>query len=1558
MQKQSIEFIDSVLSRAIEIADDTERHRFVRDECGGDAKLLQQVEGLVAAHFQAEDFLEHPTATISYTPTEREGDTIGPYKLREQIGEGGFGVVYVAEQEKPVARKVALKIIKPGMDTREVIARFEAERQALALMDHPNIAKVLDAGTTSEVGDQRSEIRGRRSEVGTGNTSEAGPTSDLRPPTSGSGRPYFVMELVRGVPITEFCDERTLSTRDRLQLFIDVCRAVQHAHQKGIIHRDLKPSNVMVTLHDDKPVVKVIDFGISKALSRNPAGQSVYTAYGQMIGTPLYMSPEQAQLSGLDVDTRSDVYSLGVLLYELLTGTTPFEKESLQTAGFDEMRRIIREVEPPRPSARISTLNAELLSTVSDKRKVDPRKLSASYRGELDWIVMQALEKDRNRRYESASAFAADVERYLADEPVQACPPSVGYRLRKFARRNRRALLTSLLGTIALLLTIGAVGWAVWDRDARRQESARHEAERLANLQQEVTRALVEAQTLYKDDRLPQAMAAVKRAEALMSTGRGSQELRQSVVRWRADLAMVERLEDIRAERASDSDGDLDESADEAFRNAFRSYGLNVETLQPDVAGRQIRKSAITQHLVAALDEWALTKWALSRTAARNGGKQKELAAAVQRLLTVVRLADPDPFRNRLRQTLLSGKTQDLVSMTFEKETRNQPVASLLLLDAIDSQTQGSNVGEFVTIKVLRETQRLHPDDFWINYRLASRLAAIRTTTDLSLLRNGAATEAVGYCRSALALRPNSYSVRMTMGVALTWQRRGTLFGRKSQLSEAEAEFRDAIRLRSAIPKAHYFLGVNLLRQRRWAEAEAEIKTSLRLKPRNRLYFDGLYHAYLGDALSNQGKRVEAAAAFRKAVGLMPDAHDRFVDHGRHRLQWLTLPDDAELWFRMALGVKPGDANARANLDGLARQRKLAEAEAAALRILSKQLASARRSEQKELYGEAARGYLDALRAKPELGFTHRVPAARVAALAGARKGQAVPQLDEQQLAFWRRQSLAWLTEELQIQRQAAQSWPLGRDSLRGTLNGWQRDAAFAGVRGVGLAKLPKAESEKWRKFWEDVAGLLRGIEQQRLYERWYNQGLARQKQRKYAESVTDLSKAIEQNPRSREAYIARGNSQYRLRRYAEAAADFTEALALTTDRAGRVNLHGKRAAAFRCARQWGQAIAAYREASRLAPTKSRDRRELAAARLAHAELAWLLATCPDPKLRNADEAVKHAGIAIQVDAKGGEGWRALGAARFRKGDWDAALAALEQASRRFYGDARYHGDPKVSFFLAMVHRQRGEQTQARLWYDRAVQRTPFVSTPIYPYLPEELDRFRTEAVRLLGIKDSPGPRPRQLNLELAFVSVGKLLLAGDVQEYRRQCGRMLEHTAKMKCRNLPGRMHYLLARVCLLAPRAAADPAEPGWLAEWAALRLQRGSRTAWRLHTLGLAHYRNGRYADAVTSFEQSLRARPDWSGRSVNWLGLAMSHHALNIMAVVSAPANPVGGVFMYRESIIHAQKAREWLRKATLAIDADRRKRPRSKTALGMHIQDWVACQVLRREAEQLINGGAK
>jgi serine/threonine protein kinase/Tfp pilus assembly protein PilF len=443
----------SIFLNALDIPSSVYREDYLNGACGDDQGLRLQVQALLDAYrgpFRLLDAASHSHETIDHDPIEkRVGETIGPYKLLEAIGEGGMGVVYMAEQERPVRRKVALKLIKPGMDSKQIIARFEVERQALALMDHPNIARVHDAGATPH------------------------------------GRPYFVMELVRGLPITDYCDRERLGIPERLELFVLVCRAVQHAHQKGVVHRDLKPSNVLVTVVDGGPVPKVIDFGIAKAVDQKLTDKTCFTAFAQLVGTPLYMSPEQAELAGVDVDTRSDVYSLGVLLYELLTGTTPFEPHRFQKAALDEMRRIIREEEPPRPSMRLSSFGSSL-ETVTTSRKSAPRRLDRAVRGELDWIVMKALEKDRRRRYETANDFAADVMRHLTNEAVEARPTTAWYRFVKYARRNRAGLTTAVLIGLAM-----AAGTAVSAWQAVRAKAAEIEAERRAEDTEFVVQSLI-----------------------------------------------------------------------------------------------------------------------------------------------------------------------------------------------------------------------------------------------------------------------------------------------------------------------------------------------------------------------------------------------------------------------------------------------------------------------------------------------------------------------------------------------------------------------------------------------------------------------------------------------------------------------------------------------------------------------------------------------------------------------------------------------------------------------------------------------------------------------------------------------------------------------------------------------------------------------------------------------------------------------------------------------------------------------------------------------------------
>ena len=438
------------VARNVLQADD--QAKLLDERCGNDEVLRQQVERLLAAvsdqkksPLDRADEMLSPAELLNAFPECQafhidieNHPMIGPYKLLEQIGEGGMGVVYAAVQQQPIRRMVALKLIKPGMDSKQVIRRFEAEKQTLAMMNHPHIAKVLDAGATD------------------------------------SGIPYFVMELVKGLPITKFCDNHKLDLRARLELFLTVCGAVQHAHQKGIIHRDLKPSNILVELEGVLEIPKVIDFGVAKAMQQPLLEDGVYTGMSQMIGTPLYMSPEQTELNSLDVDTRSDVYSLGVLLYELLTGSTPFDREMLKQAGFDEMRRIIREDDPVRPSSRISTLQNHIASTVSDHRWIEPRDLCQSLKRELDWIVMRALEKDRSRRYESASALADDVKRYLNGESVQACPPSSWYRLSKLVQRHRVALATSSFVALALIIGLSASIWQAVRATKAEQRSEEH----------------------------------------------------------------------------------------------------------------------------------------------------------------------------------------------------------------------------------------------------------------------------------------------------------------------------------------------------------------------------------------------------------------------------------------------------------------------------------------------------------------------------------------------------------------------------------------------------------------------------------------------------------------------------------------------------------------------------------------------------------------------------------------------------------------------------------------------------------------------------------------------------------------------------------------------------------------------------------------------------------------------------------------------------------------------------------------------------------------------------
>jgi len=754
---------EALFLELVEIRSPTEKEARLAAATQGNEALRRNLERLLKLHEQTDDFLRASPAAVARTidmPTVAEsvGTVIGPYKLLEQIGEGGFGIVFMAEQQKPVRRKVALKILKPGMDTKQVIARFEAERQALAIMDHPNIAKVHDGGATP------------------------------------LGRPFFVMELVKGVPITEYCDENHMPPRERLELFVSVCQAVQHAHQKGIIHRDLKPSNVLVSVHDTTPVVKVIDFGVAKALGQELTEKTLFTGFAQMVGTPLYMSPEQAGQSSLDVDTRSDIYSLGVMLYELLTGTTPFDRERFKDASYEEIRRIIREEEPARPSNRITTLEARAGSTISERRQSDPLRLSRLLRGELDWIVMKALEKDRNRRYETASALARDIQRYLADEPVQACPPSTWYRFRKFTRRNKTVLVVAGVTLFCIALVGGLGGWVVRDSAARQRQA-----------DDRVLASLTSAEPLLGEGRPwdPTLLAMSQRIESELQSGALGPAVRRRAEQLRQDVQMLVSLGEIRLRQSESRDTELFDSAgtDTRYAKAFTDYGLAPGALEINEAAVRVRNSAIRLALVAGLDAWMQVRPAQDRDWLR----------------AVADGADDNAWRRTFREAALAADKEKLKALAGQPEALAQPPSVLAWLGSVLAGTGLTDEAS----AVLRQAQQRHPADFWLNYNRGHFL--IFSSRQNHAQRHA---EAVAYLRAAVAIRPGSAEAHSLLGIAL---------GATGDLDGAIEAYQRAVALNPNFTTGHANLAGALLQKGDIERCITECNEAIRLEPG---YFD------------------------------------------------------------------------------------------------------------------------------------------------------------------------------------------------------------------------------------------------------------------------------------------------------------------------------------------------------------------------------------------------------------------------------------------------------------------------------------------------------------------------------------------------------------------------------------------------------------------------------------------------------------------------------------------------------------------------------------------------
>ncbi len=844
---------ESVFAAALAITGPAERAAYLDQACSGNPSLRREIDALLAAH-AADNPLDRPLANLdrtgAYHPTPDEppaasvGDRVGPYRLMEQIGEGGFGLVFVAEQTAPVRRKVALKVLKPGMDTRDVVARFEAERQALALMDHPNIARVLDAGSTP------------------------------------AGRPYFAMELVKGAPITDYCDGHKMPPRERLTLFVQVCQAVQHAHQKGVIHRDLKPSNVLVTVIDGLAVPKVIDFGVAKALGQSLTDKTVYTRFAQMVGTPLYMSPEQAELSGVDVDTRADVYALGVLLYELLTGTTPFDRDRFGRAAFDELRRIIREEEPPRPSTRLSSLG-KTLSTVSASRGTDPAKLAGLVRGELDWIVMKCLEKDRNRRYETANGLARDVQRYLADEVVEARPPSAGYRLRKFLQRHKGPVLAA--AALAVSLLAGGAGILAVEMRAEREQAvtaadqAAREARTTASIEAAVQQArqrTAEAWDLSDyPDRMrlatDSALEAVKRADGFVASGFPTEQAiaQLSGAREEVDeLARHTRLVTACVANQRKFADELNNGENillprgqlaRRHREALCQFGLDVLRGDADQLARAIAASRLREALLGMLLEWQVHEvYCLNTWRAIHN---KPLSDSVRDRLRKVPVPDP-AVAERLERVIRGSRQlcggayarwQDLLDrkdvpglVAFAASPDGLSFRSTLLIALARDLTAVNEPS--ACRKFLRAAVDRYPHDVWLQYELYTNCAASQPQ------------EALRHISAASVQWPDCGCFHMQIGLC---------YASLERYDEAVAAYHKAASLYANPGLAYYFQGEALRDKKDLDGAIAALREAVRLLPaatyvkslleqvlKERQTWDGAQASPLADLDRLQGK--------------------------------------------------------------------------------------------------------------------------------------------------------------------------------------------------------------------------------------------------------------------------------------------------------------------------------------------------------------------------------------------------------------------------------------------------------------------------------------------------------------------------------------------------------------------------------------------------------------------------------------------------------------------------------------------------------------------------------
>jgi len=1219
---------ESIFLAALQKPTPAEQAAYLAGACAGRPDLQRRVVELLKSHVESQGPFDAPPPQVARTidmPVEPSaalapGTVIGPYKLLQQIGEGGMGTVYMAEQTHPVQRKVALKVIKAGMDSHQVIARFEAERQALAMMDHVNIARVLDAGATE------------------------------------SGRPYFVMELVHGVPITRYCDDNQLPPRERLELFVPVCQAIQHAHQKGIIHRDIKPSNVMITLYDGKPVPKVIDFGVAKATEQKLTERTLFTQYGTMVGTLEYMSPEQAEMSALGVDTRTDIFSLGVLLYELLTGGTPLSRKRVREAAYAEVLRLIKEEEPPRPSTRLSD-SGEALASISAQRHMEPAKLTKLVRGELDWIVMKTLEKDRNRRYETANGLAMDVQRYLHDETVQACPPSAGYRFRKFVRRYKGPVLATSF--ILLCLIGGIIGTTLGLVEAKHQKRiAVAEA-----VEKENARAAEVQQRRQAEGQRDRALKAEAQAEANFRQAHEAVDdmYTQVAEKW---LAQQPHLEGVQREFLQKALRFYEQSAAEAgsdpatrferaracrrvaeiqyrlgARAQAESAGLRgIELLEklaeefPAVPEYRRELADMLPKMVAVLSSFGRHP---------EGEKLIRRALALQEQLVADFPAVPD-YRNDLgrsqsrlarilgsfRQTSESAKAYRLalaiqnplvVEFPANPDYRYELAISCFGLGNTVGRGQPQQsqqlLGEAVTI-----LEKLATDSPSVpEYRAA--LAGVYNSL-AHVLPSNEAEQAV---RKAIILQeklaadfPGHTDYRYDLFRSLETQ--GTHWLRAERTTESELAFRRAVeigeKLAAESPTVHYYRSrlagcyrglADVLRHAgNLSEAEAEYQRSIRLYEHLIAEFpdvpdmrEQVVHSYqaLAQLLVSTGRQQEAAQADERVLQIRENLAVNFPSTPRYRQQ--LARDQFERGQRMAQSGRRQDAEG-------AYQKSV------------------------EGYEKLAAEFPDGRDHRQELGRSHnwlgrllagsgRLPEAEQSHRRALELYENLTQSVEPMAGRPHRQELAWTYMNL------ANVFKIG-----------QRLEEAQGANRQALALCEKLDAD---------------FPADETYQNWI--------------------------------------------------AENCQSLALLLTVGGRPE----------------EAEGMYLKLLQLKPDNA----------FAHNNLAWLLATSPDPKFRNAGRAVKLAQKAVELTPQEGSFWNTLGIAHYRAGEWQDGIDALKKSEELLNGETFACN----AFFLAMAHWQLGEKDEARKWFDQAVEWMQ-KNTPQN----EELRRFREEAAELLGVKD------------------------------------------------------------------------------------------------------------------------------------------------------------------------------------------------------------------------------